>query len=140
MTAIQLQKRRSGLESWLQEVLAVRVVHNAQPVELFLQKDGKSQNTASFQRQILLPDLTFCPLSGQTTVSDALENSLKRMNLGQEYSAVLQLYYQDHDGVFCRLTQPESIPEKNELFLRLFLFSPVLLEILLEDKNFRNVS
>jgi hypothetical protein len=139
MSNIQLQKRRAGLETWLQEVLSVRVVHNAAPVELFLQKDGKSPVNSVFQRQILLPDLTFCPLSGQTTVSDALENALKRINLTTEWGAVLQLYYQDHDGVFCRLNRPEAIPDKNELFLRLFLFSPVLLEILLEDKNFRKV-
>ena len=88
----------------------------------------------------MILDLTYYPLSGQTTVSDALENALKRINLTTEWSAVLQLYYQDHDGVFCRLTKPDSIPDKNELFLKLFMFSPVLLEILLEDKSFRKVS
>ena len=55
MSTIQLQKRRAGLEAWLQEVLSVRVVHNAAPVELFLQKDGKSPVNSVFQRQILLP-------------------------------------------------------------------------------------
>ena len=96
--------------------------------------------TLRFAILTLILDLTYYPLSGQTTVSDALENALKRINLTTEWSAVLQLYYQDHDGVFCRLTKPDSIPDKNELFLKLFMFSPVLLEILLEDKSFRKVS
>ena len=78
-------------------------------------------------------------MSGQTTVSDALENSLKRINLSPEWAAVFQLYYQDHDGVFCRFRKPDAIPDKNDIFLRLNLFSPVLLEILLEDKVFKKV-
>jgi len=55
MSNIQLQKRRAGLEAWLQEVLSVRVVHNAAPVELFLQKDGQAPVNNAFQRQVLLP-------------------------------------------------------------------------------------
>ena len=72
-------------------------------------------------------------------MSDALENSLKRISLAPEWAAVFQLYYQDHDGVFCRFRQPDAIPDKNDIFLRLNLFSPVLLEILLEDKTFKKV-
>ena len=37
------------------KVLSVRVVHNAAPVEAFLQKDGKAPAQATFQRRVLLP-------------------------------------------------------------------------------------
>ena len=57
MSDSQLQKRRIGLEAWLVDVLSVRVVYNAQPVELFLQREGASANSfsTSTSKQIELP-------------------------------------------------------------------------------------
>ena len=57
MSESQLQKRRIGLEAWLVDVLSVRVVYNAQPVELFLQREGASANSfsTSTSKQIELP-------------------------------------------------------------------------------------
>ena len=61
MSESQLQKRRIGLEAWLVDVLSVRVVYNAQPVELFLQREGASANSfsTSTSKQIELPGFRF---------------------------------------------------------------------------------
>jgi hypothetical protein len=88
----------------------------------------------------LFLDGSHYPVTGQTTVGDALENALKRIGLGSEWSAAMQLFYRDHDGVLCRFTRPEVIPNQNEMFLKLFLLSPELLQILMDDKSFRKVN
>jgi len=141
MSEVQLQKRRAGLEQWIQEVLSVRVVNNAQPVELFLQKDGKSANSfsTSTSKQIQLPDDTFYPMSGQTTVGAGLENALKRLSLNQDWANVIQLFYYDHDNIPRRYMKPDEVPDQNQIFMQLFLYSPVLLEVLLHDKTFSQV-
>ena len=87
----------------------------------------------------LFSDGSHYPVTGQTTVGDSLENALKRIGLGSEWSAAMQLFYRDHDGVLCRFTRPEVIPNQNEIFLKLFLLSPELLQILMDDKSFRKV-
>ena len=102
MSESQLQKRRIGLEAWLVDVLSVRVVYNAQPVELFLQREGASANSfsTSTSKQIELPgfrftrkfffdqflDDSFYPISGQTTTGSGLENALKRLSLQPEWA------------------------------------------------------
>jgi hypothetical protein len=88
----------------------------------------------------LFLDGSHYPVTGQTTVGDALENALKRIGLGSEWSAAMQLFYRDHDGVLCRFTRPEVIPNQNEMFLKLFLLSQELLQILMDDKSFRKVN
>ena len=106
---------------------------------MFSRKTAKLKNVVIVVLKELFIDGSHYPVTGQTTVGDALENALKRIGLGSEWSATLQLFYRDHDGVLCRFTKPEVIPNQNEIFLRLFLLSPELLQILIEDKSFRKV-
>jgi len=138
MSESQLQKRRIGLEAWLIDVLSVRVVYNAQPVELFLQREGASAKSfsTSTSKQIELPDDSFYPMSGQTTTGSGLDNALKRLQLQSEWGQVLQLFHNDHSATPQRLSKLDEIPDANQIYLHTFLFSPVLLEILLQDKIF----
>merc|ERR1711953_272231 len=87
----------------------------------------------------LLPDDTFYPMSGQTTVGAGLENALKRLSLNQDWANVIQLFYYDHDNIPRRYMKPDEVPDQNQIFMQLFLYSPVLLEVLLHDKTFSQV-
>ena len=35
--------------------------------------------------------------------------------------------------------KPDEVPDQNQIFMQLFLYSPVLLEVLLHDKTFSQV-
>ena len=96
-------------------------------------------------------------MSGQTTVGAGLENALKRLSLNQDWAngkshytekieffpiswfLVIQLFYYDHDNIPRRYMKPDEVPDQNQIFMQLFLYSPVLLEVLLHDKTFSQV-
>ena len=53
---------------------------------------------------------------------------------------VIQLFYYDHDNIPRRYMKPDEVPDQNQIFMQLFLYSPVLLEVLLHDKTFSQVN
>ena len=54
--------------------------------------------------------------------------------------SVIQLFYYDHDNIPRRYMKPDEVPDQNQIFMQLFLYSPVLLEVLLHDKTFSQVT
>lgn len=54
--------------------------------------------------------------------------------------SVIQLFYYDHDNIPRRYMKPDEVPDQNQIFMQLFLYSPVLLEVLLHDKTFSQVN